>query len=94
MSPASVIYPAAKAWALERDALVHRELMDPHKQTVPRQPPDVEALRRTARSAVEDWLELRQGVVLGGTPAPEQAESSRTTSKTPPGGTGQEASER
>jgi hypothetical protein len=53
--------------ALERDAHLFRDLMDPHEleqhgssvagaERLAR----AEALRRTARGAVEDWLEVRR----------------------------------
>ena len=45
--------------SLERDAYAYRELMDPHEIADTRGG-RTEALRRTARSAVEDWLEAKR----------------------------------
>lgn len=50
---------AAIVQALERDAYAYRELMDPHELADTRGG-RTEALRRTARSAVEDWLEAKR----------------------------------
>jgi len=54
---------AAIVQALERDAYAFRELMDPHEleaQELLGETPRTEALRRTARGAVEDWLEAKR----------------------------------
>jgi hypothetical protein len=47
--------------ALERDAYLFRELMDPDALLGRPEAAHAEALRRTARGAVEDWLEAKRG---------------------------------
>jgi hypothetical protein len=65
---ARVGWPAAQS-ALERDAYLFRELMDPHElepmelvagDRVASDAARVESLRWTARGAVEDWLEAKR----------------------------------
>jgi hypothetical protein len=57
MSEGSLPVPRSVLKALERDAYLFRELMDPHELP---EASRAEALRWTARGAVEDWLEARR----------------------------------